>query len=714
MNLGVLAHVDAGKTSLTERLLYDHGAVPELGSVDAGSTRTDSGALERRRGITIRSAVAAFRVGDLQVNLVDTPGHPDFVAEVERALSVLDGAVLVLSAVEGVQAQTRVLMRSLRKLRLPTLVFVNKIDRTGARDAALLADVRRHLAPHLVPLSAVRHPGTPAARAVPLRLDDEAERERAAWTAAEHDDALLARLADGKVPARAELEAVLAAQTAAGLLHPVWFGSALSGEGTAELVAGIGTFLPPAGDRGGADDTGDTDGGPRGTVFAVERGDGGEKTAYLRLFAGEVRERQRLTFRRREPGGAVGGFTARLTGLDVVAPPPPPGADPRTPGPARPPVLAAGGVGRLRGLAEVRVGDRLGAPYGGRADEPHFAPPGLETAVRPARPGPGRAAGLHAALAALADEDPLIRTRDTGDGATSVLLYGAVQREVIADRLRTAGIEPVFAPIRPVHVERPVGTGESVTELRRHGGNDFWATVGLRVEPAPRGSGVTFARDVEWGTLPRAFHRAIEEAALRTLEQGLYGWEVTDCRVTCTRVGYEAPMSTAADFRHLTPVVLLRALRSAGSRVYEPCRAVEAEVPPDTLSGVVGALAALGAEVTGTAPRDAGQERGRGRDAGADAPWLVTAELPARLVQHVTEALPGLTRGEGAAWSGPGTDRPVRGTPPRRARTDGDPLRYDAYLRFLSDRTLSRTDTGSRTGAGSRTDTGSRTDGAPD
>src|SRR5882757_9896349 len=132
LNLGILAHVDAGKTSLTERLLYAAGVIDEIGSVDHGNTRTDSLALERRRGITIKSAVVSFDIGGATVNLIDTPGHPDFIAEVERVLSVLDGAVLVVSAVEGVQAQTRVLMRTLQRLRLPTLIFVNKIDRAGA------------------------------------------------------------------------------------------------------------------------------------------------------------------------------------------------------------------------------------------------------------------------------------------------------------------------------------------------------------------------------------------------------------------------------------------------------------------------------------------------------------------------------------------------------------------------------------------------------
>src|SRR5216117_1977038 len=155
LNLGILAHVDAGKTTLTERLLYAAGVIDEIGSVDDGSTQTDTLALEQRRGITIKSAVVSFPVDDITVNLIDTPGHPDFIAEVERVLGVLDGAVLVISAVEGVQAQTRVLFRTLRRLRIPALLFVNKIDRTGARDDAVLAEIAARLTPHVVPVTAV-------------------------------------------------------------------------------------------------------------------------------------------------------------------------------------------------------------------------------------------------------------------------------------------------------------------------------------------------------------------------------------------------------------------------------------------------------------------------------------------------------------------------------------------------------------------------------
>ena len=143
LNLGILAHVDAGKTTLTERLLYAAGVIDEIGSVDDGSTQTDTLALERQRGITIKSAVVSFAIDDVTVNLIDTPGHPDFIAEVERVLSVLDGAVLVISAVEGVQSQTPLLMRALQRLRVPTLLFVNKIDRRGADVRAGAAGDRR-------------------------------------------------------------------------------------------------------------------------------------------------------------------------------------------------------------------------------------------------------------------------------------------------------------------------------------------------------------------------------------------------------------------------------------------------------------------------------------------------------------------------------------------------------------------------------------------
>ncbi|MFD0206418.1 MULTISPECIES: elongation factor G [Saccharothrix] len=647
LNLGVLAHVDAGKTSLTERLLFDHGRIPRLGSVDGGDTQTDSGEVERRRGITIRSAVAWFRLGDLQVNLVDTPGHPDFIAEVERALSVLDGAVLVLSAVEGVQAQTRVLLRSLRRLRLPTLIFVNKVDRVGARYDDLLAEIRRRLTPAVVPMVRVDRLGTRDAGVVARSSDDGSFPAEVAELLADHDLSLLGRVLDGDVPE--DVEGPLRDQTCRGLVHPVFFGSAMSGAGTTELTDGVRRFLAPR--PVPSDDL-------RGTVFAVERTGKGEKVAYLRLFSGTLHGRQRVAFRRRDASGAVEEHRGRVAGLEVVG-----GSGP----------LTAGDIGKLRGLPHVRVGDRLGPADQGTGT--HFSPPILESVVRPARPG--REAELHAALTRLADEDPLIRTRTIGGGATSVLLYGAVQREVIAERLaREFGIDAVFEQVRPVYFERPVGRGEAVHEFVPRGPNDFWQTVGVRVEPLPPGTGTTFTREAQLGLLPKAYHRAIEEAVTATLRQGLHGWEVTDCAVTITHVGYEAPMTVAADFRHLTPIVLLRALQRAGSAVHEPGYAVEVEVPGDALSAVTGLLLSLDADL--------------GPAVESGSAWSVPGTIPARSLHDLAAALPGLTHGEGSIWYEPGPARRVWGPAPTRARTDGNPLDLDEYLRFLSNRDLAR------------------------
>ncbi|MFE7173963.1 tetracycline resistance ribosomal protection protein Otr(A) [Streptomyces sp. NPDC057616] len=616
LNIGILAHVDAGKTSLTERLLFDHGAIDRLGSVDAGDTRTDDGEIERRRGITIRSAVAGFSVGGTRINLIDTPGHSDFIAEVERALEVLDGAVLLLSAVEGVQAQTRVLMRTLRRMRLPTLVHVNKIDRTGARSAELLADIRRLLTPHVAPLTDVTALGTAGARVTVRPPGDPLLAE----ALAEVDPGILAAVVDGPGPTPEELRRALAARTADGSFHPVLFGSALGGQGVAELVEALTALIPPAPANTGA--------GPRGTVFAVRPGPAGERTAYLRLYDGEVTPRQRLTLLRREADGRTTEVTGRVTGLDVLG-----GGGPS---------LTAGNIAALTGLRGVRVGDRLG-PLTERA--PRFAPPTLETLVRARRPE--QSARLRTALLTLADQDPLIHARPAAGGGTALLLYGEVQMEVLAATLvQDFGVEADFEPGRVRFLERPRGVGEAEEDLPWLLGTRLWATIGLRVEPGPRGSGGVFAYETELGALPRAFHQAIEDTVHATMATGLTGASVTDYRVTLIRSGYCAPLSTAADFRGLTPVVLRSALERAGTRLYEPYQAFETEVPLDALAPVTAQLASCGAEFTGTA--------------GGSTAWVITGELPARRVREVELRLPGLTHGEGVWWSRPSGDRELR------------------------------------------------------
>src|SRR5215212_9953481 len=166
VNIGIVAHVDAGKTSLTERILFETKVIDKIGRVDHGNTQTDSLDLEKRRGITIKASVVSFFVHDLKINLIDTPGHADFIAEVERSFSVLDGAILVISAVEGIQAQTKFLMAILMQLRIPTIIFVNKIDRMGAKSHTLIQQIKEKLAAWVIPLYTPQNLGTKQASIV--------------------------------------------------------------------------------------------------------------------------------------------------------------------------------------------------------------------------------------------------------------------------------------------------------------------------------------------------------------------------------------------------------------------------------------------------------------------------------------------------------------------------------------------------------------------
>ncbi|MGR6319366.1 TetM/TetW/TetO/TetS family tetracycline resistance ribosomal protection protein [Micromonospora soli] len=662
LNLGILAHVDAGKTSLTERLLHSAGVIDELGSVDHGSTRTDTMALERQRGITIRSAVVSFAVAGITLNLIDTPGHPDFIAEVERALSVLDGAVLVVSAVEGVQAQTRVLARTLQRLGIPTLIFVNKVDRVGADPDRVLRQIADRLSPDVIALGRVEAAGTPAARWRPFLPDDPGHATRLVDLLTAHDDTLLAAyVQDERSLTGARLRAALAAQTARARVHPVHAGSAITGAGADDLITAITELLPAA--------EGDDDAPLSGTVFKVERGPAGEKIAYARIHAGSVRVRDRIRYR--------GDHEAKVTAIDVF--------DGGDAGPSD--SVGAGRITRLHGLTDVRVGDPLGTPPDRPGARHHFSPPTLETVVEPVRAVDRPA--LHAALAQLAEQDPLINLRqDDLRREIAVSLYGEVQKEVIQATLADEyGVPVTFRETTTVCVERPVGVGAAVEWIGKDP-NPFLGTVGLRIEPAPIDSGVEFRLGIELGSMPLAFLKAIEETVRDTLRQGLHGWEVVDCVVTLTHGGYWARQShahgvfdksmssTAGDFRNLTPLVLMAALGQAGTRVHEPLHRFRLDLPADLLGTVLPVLATLDA-VPGTATLRGGS-------------YLLDGEVPAGRVHALEQRLPSLTRGEGTLESEFDHYRPVRGPVPTRPRWDHDPLHRKEYLLAVARRVSPR------------------------
>jgi ribosomal protection tetracycline resistance protein len=571
LHLGILAHVDAGKTSLTERLLYTAGVIDQIGSVDADSTQTDTLQLERQRGITIKSAVAAFTIGDTHVNLIDTPGHPDFIAEVERVLHVLDGVVLVVSAVEGVQPQTRVLMRALQRLNIPVVIFVNKIDRRGARYQSLLDDITAKLGVVVIAMGTVQDIGQLQAS---FRLHNQV-------------------LTDGAVP--------------------VFFGSSITGAGVADLMRALPTLLPTS--------YGDAQAQTSGTIFKIERGMRGEKIAYLRLFAGTIKARQKLAF------GKVAALQVFNQGKTLPAT-----------------TLIAGEIGKVWGLDGAQVGDMIGDATKAATV---FAAPTLEAAVVVSNIS--QQSGLHAALKQLAEQDPLINLRQT-DQKLYLSLYGEVQKEVIASTLASDfGIAAAFERTQPICVERPVGVGYAAQYLQEES-NPTSATIGLRIEPGRPGSGMVFKLDVHQRLVPMYIYKHktnfvehMTQYVHDALQYGLHGLKVTDCLVTMTESGYytgngpakpisDTPKTTAADFRKLTPLVLNEAIRQAGTIICEPICSYSLEIPGDSIAKVLPILTKLRAVLHTT-------------DTRSDT-LMLSGSIPAANIHNLQQQLPSLTSGE--------------------------------------------------------------------
>ncbi|HZM75714.1 MAG TPA: translation factor GTPase family protein [Candidatus Limnocylindrales bacterium] len=613
LNLGILAHVDAGKTTLSERLLYAAGVIGEPGRVDDGTTQTDSLALERQRGITIRSAVVSLPIDGVSVNLIDTPGHPDFIAEVDRVLGVLDGAVLVISAVEGVQPQTRVLMRALRRLRVPTLLFVNKTDRLGADVPRTLAQVHKRLGVTAVPM----------------------DREPMAWleALAAHDDELLAAYVEDESKLTPDkLWAELAGQTQRVQVFPAYAGSAFTGAGVEELMRGISALLPRA--------TGDTEGPVSASVFKIERGPAGDKVAYVRMFGGTLRTREKI--HDQDKITAINVFDhGRWERSDSVT---------------------AGQIGQLRGLNHLKVGAAIGAAKAQQRQ--HFALPTLEAVIEPVRHEDH--VRLREALAQLAEQDPLIDVRDL-----SVSLYGEVQKEVIQATLAADfGVDVTFHETTTVYIERPAGVGEAI-EVLNAPDNPFRATIGLRVEPLPPGSGIQFTLDVDFRQVPlfvygnlNSFAMSMGEYVRHSLGEGLCGWPVSDCAVTMTASNYSSadgppatrgPLSTAADFRKLTPMVLMQALRDAGTVVCEPLSRLRIDAPAAALGALLRALNKSGAAIEAQTTHDN--------------EVTIEAVVTAAAVHGLHIQLPPLTGGEGVLESEPAGYQAVRGGRPTRRRT---------------------------------------------
>ncbi|MES5846073.1 MULTISPECIES: GTP-binding protein [unclassified Bacillus cereus group] len=637
INIGIVAHVDAGKTSLTERILYETNVIKEIGRVDGGSTQTDSMELERQRGITIKASVVSFFIDDLKVNVIDTPGHADFIAEVERSFRVLDGAILVISAVEGVQAQTKILMRTLQKLNIPTILFVNKIDRRGANSEKVVKQIKTILSNETFPFYSVLNEGTKEARIIEYKsYDDCIER------LAPYNESLLESYVNNEIVTDTMLREELIKQIAQANVYPIFFGSAMTGIGVSELLENISTLLPA--------NNLSQDEELSGIVFKIEREPSGEKIAYVRVFSGNLHVRKHVDIQRDQslPHKEKIKKMCMFHNGDAV----------------QTSTVPSGEFCKVWGLSDIKIGDIIGT----RTDyikDIHFAEPQMEAAID-AVPKE-RIHDLYAALMELCEEDPLIKVwKDDVHNELYIRLFGQVQKEVIETTLfEKYNLQVTFSNTRVVCIEKLIGIGISV-EVMGEKTNPFCATVGFKVERGELNSGITYKLGVELGSLPLAFHKAIEDTVFQTLKQGLYGWEVTDISVTLTHTGYASPVTTASDFRNLTPLVLMDALKKAETYVYEPVNAFELTVPEQAISTAMYMLADIPATFA---------EPIFNNDS-----YQLTGSLPVAKTENFKRMLHSFTEGEGVFTTKPAGFTKILAPFPTRKRVDYNPLNRKDYL----------------------------------
>jgi translation elongation factor EF-G len=634
-NVGIFAHVDAGKTTTTEQILYRSGRIRALGSVDAGTAQTDFLEVERTRGISVRAAATRLEWEGITVNLVDTPGHADFLSEVERSLRVMDGAVLIVSAVEGVQAQTEVIWQALRERKIPTLLYVNKLDRVGADPAGVLAQLRKLLSPQAVPLQApigveerfsgsagtgrftdagclpgVSRQHKDAVAALdgglkenaadsPAGLDDEEAliyQRLLVETLAERDEELLLHyLETGSLP-EGELERALPALTRSAELYPVLFGASGKGIGVQPLLQAITELLPPP--------LAQEERPLSGVVFRIERDASMGRLAYVRLYSGMIRNRDSVH-------NETQALEEKVTQIRKID-----GQRSEDVG-----MLAAGDIAAICGWSQARIGDIIGSG----ADVPEatrLAVPLLTVQVRWRSEADYPA--VVAALQEMADEDPLLDVQWLQEQRELHLkVMGPIQIEVLTHMLASRyGLTVDFGQPSVIYKETPAAPGEGYVAYLMP--KPCWAILRFRIEPAERGSGISYSSVVRSERLLDSYQNEVARRVPEALQQGLFGWEVTDVKVTLVEGEHHVWHTHPLDFAVATPMGIMDGLARTGVRLLEPLLSFRLSVPEETGGKLMNELVLMRGEF------NAPVLRGERMDISGLLPVATSLDFPAR------------------------------------------------------------------------------------
>jgi elongation factor G len=633
-NIGIIAHIDAGKTTTTERILFYTGKTYRMGNVDEGTTVTDWMVQERERGITIQSAAITSEWRGYQINLIDTPGHIDFTAEVQRSLRVLDGGVVVFDAVAGVEPQSETVWRQANHYGVPRICFVNKMDRTGADFWRTIDMIRERLGAQplavqlpigsedlfqgmvdLITRTAWTFPGTlganPVEIPIPAELADRAEelRELLVERIAETNEELTLKFLEAEEISEDELRAGLRAATIAGKLVPVLCGTSLRTKGVQLLLDAVVEYLPSPLDipsvRGMNPVTQQEEVRPAdptapaaGLVFKIQTDPYIGRLAYIRIYSGVLQTGQMMLNSNRDRKERIG----RL--VQVYA-------DKRQ----ETSELRAGDIGAIVGLKQTFTGETLcdsSAPIVLEAIE--FPEPVISIAVEPKTKADQDK--LASALQRLAEEDPTFRVRvDEQTGQTLLSGMGELHLEVLVDRMqREFGVQAHVGRLQVAYREtitRPVQVEQRF--VRQTGGRGQYAHVIVDFEPQERGKGFEFVDKVIGGAIPKQFIPAVGQGIRESMENGmLAGYPLVDIRAMLVGGSFHEVDSSELAFKIAGSMALREAAERGNSALLEPVMKLEVVAPETATGDVIGDLVARRGQVAGLEMHSAGMQSVKG------------------------------------------------------------------------------------------------------
>lgn len=557
-NIGILAHVDAGKTSVTENFLYIGGKIKTPGSVDNGTAQTDFLDIERERGISIKSAFTTFEWKNTQINLVDTPGHVDFSSETERVLRIIDGAILIVSAVEGVQAHTETLWLALKERNIPVIFFINKIDRPGADVEAVIMEIEKNFKQKLLSLSKVEQEGNTQANAVFLWREQAVPDWITESIALTNENILEKYLTEGALPF-VEQEQCFAKAVQNRQLFPVIAGSAKNAIGIKNLLDTVVALFPPP--------VGNINKPLSALVYSIDHDKVMGKVANVKVFNGSISNRELIKNQTRELEEKVTQVRRQLPRQfeDIGK-------------------VSAGDIAGICGLSNAQVGDILGQNSPEIPETVKLHSPLLTVQVKAenSKDYPALAEALHK----LSLEDPTLGFEWLREEQELYLnIMGWIQMEVLEKTLESRfNIKAKFDSPTVIYKETPATTGEGFVQYWMP--KPCWAILKFLIEPGKRGSGVVYQSTISVNDVHKKYQNEVERTIPVALKQGIKGWEVTDIKITLIEGEDHEVHSRPGDFIVATPMGIMNGLVNTSTTLLEPIIEFRISAPEDLL-GVI-------------------------------------------------------------------------------------------------------------------------------